>query len=69
MDLASISFSFIFLLFFIFERVQDEEDKSVTQSQKSHAHMIQRRAWKVLEQDKVIPHSNGMLVLWMKHGL
>ena len=57
------SFIFSYLLFLFIERVQDKEDKSVTQSQKSHAHVIQRRVWKVLEQDKVIPHSNGMLAL------
>jgi len=43
MDLISILFSFIFLLFSLifYWRVEDKEDKSVTQSQKSHAHMIQ----------------------------
>ena len=40
-----------------------KKTKSMTQSHQSHAHMIQRRAWKVLEQDEVILHSNGMLAL------
>jgi len=37
------SFIFSYLLFLLIERVQDKEDKSVTWSQKSHAHVITKK--------------------------
>ena len=73
--------SFFFYLFFYFSLIFyswkstrwrkqkcDTITGHMTLSQKSHTHIIERRVWKVLEQDEVIPHSNGMLALWMKHG-
>ncbi len=68
-------FLFFFILFWSFyffsfiSRHKQRRGHVISWSQQSYAHVIQRKAQKILEQDKVIQYSNSILVLQIKHGL